>query len=119
MLVVSAAGGGAWELAAPANVTVEVSVDICRDVAADPGSVCEACGTELGLGVEVLEILVIAADCRTALELGTGVLATPDVLEYTTPSSVSATLGSVHPIVMPDWPPSIGSAKHLWPSGHG
>lgn len=119
VLVVGAAGGGAWELAAPAKVTVEVNVDISRDGAADAGSVCEACETGLALGVEVVEILVIAADCGTALKLCTEVLGNPDVLEYTTPSSVSATLGSMHPIVMPDWPPSIGSAKHLWPSGHG
>lgn len=102
-LVVGAAGGGASELASPANVTVEVNVDTCRDDAAEAASVCEDCGAELGPGLEVLEILVIAADCETALELGTELLARPDVLEYTTtPSSASATLGSAHPIVMPD-----------------
>ena len=104
------------ELATPGNVSVAVTVDVCGDDAADAARVCEVCETALGLDAETLGILEVAADCRTALELATEVLATLDVPDATTrPSIVSARLGAAHPIVMPDWPPSSGSAKQLWP----
>ena len=52
------------------------------------------------------------------MEPATEVLVVPDVPDATRPSSVSARLSAAHPIVMPDWPPSKGSAKQLWPPGH-
>lgn len=73
-LLVGAAADGAWELAIPAKVTVEVNVDICGDDAADAASVCADCGTELGLGPGPLGILDDVADCRIVLELSAGAL---------------------------------------------
>lgn len=99
-----------------------VVVDTGGEDAADAASVCEDCGTELELGVGAFAILDVAEDCRTAPELATGSLGILDVAEdcrtalelateslamldapaATIPSSMSARLGSAHPIVMPD-----------------